>query len=244
MRLIRNRRHLNRSSSPRNLLPQAQGPFSKAHLEYWGQCTHDSWVLTTIRRGYLQFSHVPPPFRGVVHTLVKDPRANNSLAQELKTLLQKQAIRILPPSDMVGGFYSKYFLVPKRDDGLRPILDLRQVNLYLSRRRFKMLTLRQLSQFIRPGDWFTTVDLQDAYFSHSHKTRAPEVSSVRLSREGLRIPCTAVRPIPSAMRFHEMHGRYPCHSETQGYQSSKLPGRLAHLCGVARSGAVTHGTCH
>lgn len=65
---------------------------------------------------------------------------------------------------MVGGFYSKYFLVPKRDGGLRPILDLRQVNLYLSRRRFKMLTLRQLSQSIRPGDWFTTVDLQDAYF--------------------------------------------------------------------------------
>lgn len=47
------------------------------------------------------------------------------------------------------------FLVPKRDGGLRLILDLRQVNLYLSRRLFQMLTTQWLLQSIRPGDWFT-----------------------------------------------------------------------------------------
>ena len=29
---------------------------------------------------------------------------------------------------------------------------------------FKMLTLRQLLSAIRPGDWFATIDLTDAYF--------------------------------------------------------------------------------
>lgn len=157
--------HLKTSSSPRALLPQVQGPFSQDHLDYWTQCTHDAWVLTTVHLGYsLQFSHGPPPFWGVVHTLVTDSRANKSLDLEIQTLPCKHAIRTVPSSDMIGGFYLKYFLVPKRDGGLRPIPDLRQVNLYLSRRWFKMLTLRQLSQSIRPDDWFTTVDLQDAYF--------------------------------------------------------------------------------
>lgn len=43
------------------------------------------------------------------------------------------------------GFYSRYFVIPKKDGGLRPILDLRKLN-------------------NRPGNWCTTVDLKDAYF--------------------------------------------------------------------------------
>ena len=56
------------------------------------------------------------------------------------------------------------FVVPKKGGGLRPILDLRVLNKYLRTYRFKMLTLRQLLSAIRPGDWFTTIDLTDAYF--------------------------------------------------------------------------------
>uniref|UniRef100_UPI003AAC7FDB uncharacterized protein n=1 Tax=Centroberyx gerrardi TaxID=166262 RepID=UPI003AAC7FDB len=63
-----------------------------------------------------------------------------------------------------GGFYSRYFVVPKKYGGLHPILDLRVLNKYLRRFTFKMLTLRQVMQSVRPGDWFTTVDLKDAYF--------------------------------------------------------------------------------
>ncbi|MGH0135648.1 UNVERIFIED_CONTAM: hypothetical protein FKN15_044667 [Acipenser sinensis] len=61
------------------------------------------------------------------------------------------------------GFYSRNFLVPKQDGGLRPILDLRQVNLYLSRQRFKMLIMQQLLQSIRPGSWFTTVPIKPVH---------------------------------------------------------------------------------
>ena len=45
-----------------------------------------------------------------------------------------------------------------------PILDLHILNKALMKRKFKMLTSRQLVQFIKPGDWFVTIDLKDAYF--------------------------------------------------------------------------------
>ncbi len=33
-------------------------------------------------------------------------------------------IEVVPPSERESGFYSRYFVVPKKDGGLRPILDL------------------------------------------------------------------------------------------------------------------------
>lgn len=57
-----------------------------------------------------------------------------------------------------------YFVVPKKGGGLRPILDLRPINRALYKCAFKMTTLKQILAQIRPGDWFVSVDLKDAYF--------------------------------------------------------------------------------
>ncbi len=62
--------------------------------------------------------------------------------QEVVTLLRKEAIEMVPPHERESGFYSWYFIVPKKDGGLRPILDLRQLNRSVSRLKFKMLTLK------------------------------------------------------------------------------------------------------
>ncbi len=44
------------------------------------------------------------------------------------SLLAKRAVESVSPAQNESGFYSRYFLVPKKDNGLRPILDLRQLN--------------------------------------------------------------------------------------------------------------------
>ncbi len=62
------------------------------------------------------------------------------------------------------GFYSPYFIVPKKGGGLRPILDLRVLNRALHRLPFKMLTHRRMIKCIQPRDWFAAIDLKDAYF--------------------------------------------------------------------------------
>ncbi|MGL4479881.1 MAG: reverse transcriptase domain-containing protein [Aeromonas veronii] len=78
--------------------------------------------------------------------------------------MRKRAIEIVPPQESEAGFYSRYFLVPKKDGGLRPILDLRLLNLSLTKRKFRMLTLSQILTQICPKDWFCSLDLKDAYF--------------------------------------------------------------------------------
>ncbi len=132
------------------------------------------WVLRTIRTGYtLQFGKNPPRFDGVHLTVVNSAAKASVLQQELSSLLQKGAIEEVPQSEVERGFFSRYFLVPKRDGGLRPILDLRRLNLSLYKGKFKMLTMRTIMSQVQEGDWFVTIDLKDAYFHiqvvHRHR---------------------------------------------------------------------------
>ncbi|XDV35164.1 hypothetical protein PO909_005166 [Leuciscus waleckii] len=115
------------------------------------------WVLNTIMHGYsLQFARRPPRFLARTETRVSKA--------EIAKLLHKGAIEQVHPSLSESGFYSRYFLVPKKDGALRPILDLRHLNKALMRRPFKMITTRHILAQIRPGDWFISLDLKDAYF--------------------------------------------------------------------------------
>ena len=85
----------------------------------------------------------------------------------MQALLAKGTVEIVPPANSESGFFSRYFLVPKRDGGLRPILDLRHLNSSLMHWSFKMMTVKKIFAHICPEDWFLTVDLKDAYF-HIH----------------------------------------------------------------------------
>ncbi len=132
------------------------------------------WVLRTIRTSYtLQFGKNPPCFDGVHLTVVNSAAKASVLQQELSSLLQKGAIEEVPQSEVERGFFSRYFLVPKRDGGLRPILDLRRLNLSLYKGKYKMLTMRTIMSQVQEGDWFVTIDLEDAYFHiqvvHRHR---------------------------------------------------------------------------
>ncbi|KAI2663377.1 Transposon Ty3-G Gag-Pol polyprotein [Labeo rohita] len=135
------------------------------HLAAWKLLPNVSaWVLRTVERGYrIQFGAPPPPFIGVSPTLV-GPEQGLVMEQEVVSLLRKEAIEVVPPHDRESGFYSRYFIVPKKDGGLRPILDLRVLNRSVMKLKFRMLTLKQVVSQIRSEDWFVTIDLKDAYF--------------------------------------------------------------------------------
>ncbi len=122
------------------------------------------WLLRTIRLGYaIQFARRPPKFRGIRFTSVLSKDAP-VLRAEVAVLLAKDAIEPVPPAEMKSGFYSPYFIVPKKGGGLRPILDLRVLNWALHKLPFRMLTQRRIFQCVRPLDWFAAIDLKDAYF--------------------------------------------------------------------------------
>ncbi len=106
----------------------------------------------------------PPHFRGIIHSQVRE-KLKHVLQEEIYSPLNKRAIRVVPPEQSHNGFYSRYFLVPKKGtQALRPILDLRVLNKYLRKYKFRMLTHSTLLKLVRHGDWFTSIDLKDAYF--------------------------------------------------------------------------------
>ncbi len=153
--------------------------FSTPHLRYVFLCStlcflyRVSFMNGSVYRGYrFGFSTQFGPathfglgeIDGVQLTVVNNASKASILQQELSSLLQKGAIEEIPQSDIKRGFFSRYFLVPKRDGGLRPILDLRRLNFSLYKGKFKMLTMKTIMSQIKGGDWFVTIDLKDAYF--------------------------------------------------------------------------------
>lgn len=154
-------READTESAPTNVEPL--GPLA-AHTPQWERCGVSNWMLKTITKGYrLQFASTPPSFSGVLHSRPQGKEAL-ILQEEIEALKSKGAIRVVPPEQCQAGFYSRYFLVPKKGGGLRPILDLRALNKYMRTYKFRMLTHTTLVRFVRQGDWFVSIDLKDAYF--------------------------------------------------------------------------------
>ncbi len=104
----------------------------------------------------------PPRFSGVLLTAVNSANEASVLQQEVSSLLLKGAIEEVSSSNLYRGLFSQCFLVPKKDGGLRPILDLRRLNYSLYRGKFRMLMLKSILSQVQEGDWFVAVDLKDA----------------------------------------------------------------------------------
>ena len=131
-------------------------------LPFWEMITTDPWVLNVIRQGYsLELLRIPR-FNGIHRTPVRD--GGSALSDEVVDLCEKSAVRPIPLGQEREGFYSTYFIVPKKDGGLRPILNLKPFNLNVRKRTFKMETLQTIISIMTPNLWLTSVDLKDAYF--------------------------------------------------------------------------------
>ena len=78
--------------------------------------------------------------------------------------MQKGAVTLVSnhPGD---GFHSTLFLIPKKDGGQRPVVNLKPLNEFVETRHFKMEGIHTLKDFLRPNDWLAKVDLKDGYFT-------------------------------------------------------------------------------
>ena len=62
------------------------------------------------------------------------------------------------------GFVSQLFLVPKKDGGFCPVVNLKALNKYILEEHFKMEGFHMVRDLVRQGDWLAKIDLKDAYF--------------------------------------------------------------------------------
>lgn len=102
----------------------------------------------------------------------------NSLQEEVKKLLSKVAIEPAPAETRGCGFYSHYFLVPKRDSRLRPILHLHILNKFIAYKEFQMESLPSILPFLKKGDQMAILDFQDTYFTSLSSTHTDSIQDL------------------------------------------------------------------
>ena len=86
-----------------------------------------------------------------------------TISEEMQKLIEKGAIQEV--SENEEGFYSRIFLVPKKDGQMRPVINLRPLNQFLVHNHFKMEGMHVVRDLLQKNDWMTRIDLKDAYFS-------------------------------------------------------------------------------
>ena len=87
-----------------------------------------------------------------------------ALQEEISSLLAKHAVERVPPDQEGQGFYSTFFVVPKKPQGLRPILNLKPFNQSVVRKGFTLDSVRSVRNELRPNDFAMSLDLKDAYY--------------------------------------------------------------------------------
>jgi len=82
-----------------------------------------------------------------------------ALDAEVSDLISKGSIELATHS----GFMSRLFCIPKKTGDLRPVLNLRPLNAYITPQTFKMETMEMVCRLINKDDYLTSLDLQDAF---------------------------------------------------------------------------------
>ena len=90
-----------------------QGCHIQNFVDKWKQVTSDPWVLKIVEEGLrLKFISKPPKSGVRITNLLNIVHMSNIL-EEVKKLLGKGAIELVPPGQEGQGFYSTFFIVPK-----------------------------------------------------------------------------------------------------------------------------------
>ena len=116
-------------------------------------------VIEILRWGYfLPFLRPPVLPRPSDFTVLQRPDQIALIDEEVKALLVKGAIKRV--STTSRGLVSRMFVVPKKDGGWRPIINLKWLNkTFLDPPHFRMDTTKDVAFHLRPDDWAASIGL-------------------------------------------------------------------------------------
>ena len=73
----------------------------------------------------------------------------------------------MPVCHEPGEFISTIFVRPKKDGSYRSILNLKQLNNFVTNHHFKMESLQTALHLVKKNCFIASIDLRDAYYSIS-----------------------------------------------------------------------------
>lgn len=125
----------------------------------------DPFASDVVRNG-LRIGLNSLPWQTRIARLAMPPVEESAIWEEVLALLRKRAVKRMPFTQRFPAprtFVSSIFCVPKRDGGLRPCLNLRPFNEFVTKRHFKLESLTTVYTLLRKNDFMTKIDIKDAY---------------------------------------------------------------------------------
>ena len=149
----------------------------------WQTIGADYYVVEVLRKGMrIQFQEPPPLTNSPVDIRLPSLSARREgLLDLVEDLLLKRVIEKVMDTNSMG-FYNHFFVVPKSSGKWRPILDLKNLNLYVLKESFKMESAELIRGQLKSGDWVTSLDLAEAY--HHIPVHRASRKYLRFSIEG------------------------------------------------------------
>ncbi len=174
------------------------------------------WILRMIQFGYkLQFARNPARL----------------LSCNRKSLPLKGAIEV-SSSDLHHGFFSRYFLVLKKDGGLHPA----QAELPHLQREIQDADAQEHSFPGLRGELVRHGRPEGCLLPHPGGSEAQEVPQVRLQGKSLPVQGSSLWASSGPKNFHQVYG----YTEAPGHPNP-LPGWLAYLIQLHRAGISSQG---
>ena len=203
----------------------------KEFIENWALITQDPWVLQTVQ-GF-QLPLVGQPTQATV-----PPQLQLSLAQqdlistEIQTMIEKRAISLVQPDQR--GFISQIFLVPKKDGGHRPVVNLKALNKVHSRGPFQNGRFSHGEGSSENRGLVGKIRSEGCLFSGTNRPQSPEVSSVSMAGQSIPISLSAIRTVLCPSYLYEVNETSGGIPEGEGNQTDHISGRLTNTLQLPR----------
>ena len=136
---------------------------TQEHIENWRSLTSDQGILEAVT-GY-KLDLIGTPKQSHIPLSKANIRETKLMNQEIQKLLDKGAIQQFSETSL-RGYYSRIFLVPKKGGQYRTVINLRPLNSWICYQHFKMEGIHVVRDLLLKGDYFTRIDLKDAYLTN------------------------------------------------------------------------------
>ena len=133
-------------------------------LTNWNLLTTDKWILQAVSGYKIPFLRPPHQWRARP-TVVQEGHPTELMKEAIQSLISKGAISVVNPCPQQ--FISTLFLVKKGlgTGEFRPVINLKALNRFLPKEKFKMEGLHTARSLLRKGDYMMKLDMRDTYYA-------------------------------------------------------------------------------
>ena len=129
------------------------------YLQQWKILTSDQNILQIVEGDQIDFINAAPK-RSLCPKNFILLENHTQICQEITSLVNKKVI--IETSHETGEFLSPIFSVPKKDNQVRLILNLKSLNEHVAYSHFKMDSIETVMNLVMKGCWIASIDLKDA----------------------------------------------------------------------------------